>query len=479
MGKTARRIGGAHAAGHALTAVLLAAFLAGCSVDSLVGDAPLPSNVNDPAATETPEGALSAYRGTIFLFAQAFGGVSAGFAPTTFIPAAGLLSDELQDGSFIGQLPGAFTITGLDVRLLPEQTDPNVELNTGTPTVFGALQKVRGQAQQALGLLQDFPPKDSPALQAHVYALDGYSEVLLADLYCSGIPLSTLDYKGDYTLRPGSSTAEVYQHALALFDAALALPDDSTRFVGLAQIGKGRALVALGRFAEAAAAVQGIPDGFSYVVRYGPGSQPVDQNFAQAPSSGLPWQFSVSDLEGGTGLDFRSSGDPRTSATGVGPNLLGQELFHPDKYAPDGNTPIVLADWIEARLIEAEAALNAGDIGGWLGKLNALRASQVFPPAPDDPTNTPRTLAPLDDPGLDGRVALMFRERAFWLFLTGHRQGDLRRLIRQYGRSPDQVYPIGLYPGNAAVYGADVTAPIPAAERASNPNFTGCLSRGA
>jgi hypothetical protein len=71
----------------------------------------------------------------------------------------------------------------------------------------------------------------------------------------------------------------------------------------------------------------------------------------------------------------------------------------------------------------------------------------------------------------------MFRERAFWLFLTGHRQGDLRRLIRQYGRNAVQVYPTGAYPGGAT-YGNDVTAPIPAAERLSNTLFTGCASRG-
>ena len=40
-------------------------------------------------------------------------------------------------------------------------------------------------------------------------------------------------------------------------------------------------------------------------------------------------------------------------------------------------------------------------------------------------------LGPLQDPGTpDGRVDLLFHERAFWLYLTGHRQGDLRRLIR-------------------------------------------------
>jgi len=41
---------------------------------------------------------------------------------------------------------------------------------------------------------------------------------MLADLYCSGVPLSTLDFEGDFTYRAGSSTPEVYQHAVVLFD---------------------------------------------------------------------------------------------------------------------------------------------------------------------------------------------------------------------------------------------------------------------
>jgi hypothetical protein len=55
----------------------------------------------------------------------------------------------------------------------------------------------------------------------------------------------------------------------------------------------------------------------------------------------------------------------------------------------------------------------------------------------------------------------------------------MRRLIRQYGRQPNAVYPTGSYQGGTGVYGTDVTAPIPAAERAFNPKFTGCKSRGA
>ena len=86
-------------------------------------------------------------------------------------------------------------------------------------------------------------------------------------------------------------------------------------------------------------------------------------------------------------------------------------------------------------------------------------------------------LAPLDDPGsADARVDLIFRERAFWLFITGHRQGDLRRLVRQYHRRQESVYPTGFYQGGLSAYGTDVTAPIPPVERL-NPQFTGCINR--
>lgn len=51
------------------------------------------------------------------------------------------------------------------------------------------------------------------------------------------------------------------------------------------------------------------------------------------------------------------------------------------------------------------------------------------------------------DPGdAYGRENLTFCERAFWMFGTGHRLGDLRRLIRQYGRTAETIFPTGAYP---------------------------------
>ena len=85
------------------------------------------------------------------------------------------------------------------------------------------------------------------------------------------------------------------------------------------------------------------------------------------------------------------------------------------------------------------------------------------------------------DPGTDSaRVVLIFDERAAWLYLTGERQGDLRRLLRQYTtwfRRPNQVYPTGVYPAAVGQYGNDVNAPLPETE-SINPLFTGCHDRG-
>jgi hypothetical protein len=85
------------------------------------------------------------------------------------------------------------------------------------------------------------------------------------------------------------------------------------------------------------------------------------------------------------------------------------------------------------------------------------------------------------------QVNFMFRERAFWLYGTGTRMSDLRRLSRQYGRDPETVWPTGTYvygstpglPGPLPTYGPDVSLTLPTVTSGlttSNPNYKGCLS---
>jgi hypothetical protein len=80
------------------------------------------------------------------------------------------------------------------------------------------------------------------------------------------------------------------------------------------------------------------------------------------------------------------------------------------------------------------------------------------------------------------QVDVMFRERAFWLFGTGTRLGDMRRLIRQYGRRQNTVFPVGPYAGGTVQslpkYGTDVSFVLPTLSSGStaNPHYRGCLA---
>lgn len=494
--------------------MVLAAALPGCSPDRVLGNAPLPPDVPDPAETRTPAGAMAAYRGALVQFQEAFGSRS-----NSFIPVAGVLTDELRAGN-AGLVGSTSPVQLIDSRSMPEEPeDGQLFTNiyaTSVDGLYGWLQRTRGQAQQARGALRAYAPDSSSAYTAHLDAIQGYAEILLADLFCSGVPLSTLDFDGDFTYRPGSTTREVYQHAVALFDSALALAAGAgnDRIINLARVGKGRALLALGEYAEAGAAAAEVPDDFEYALTYsttvspGVGSaQPKNTNFVwddfRSEVAGLP--LTMVDSEGTNGLAYLSSGDPRTAWVANGTNSHGLALTRPAKYSIAGDSPLTVASGVEARLIQAEAALQ-GAGGDWLATLNALRTDGTFSGVDStvvsvDTTDVDGTmqvdttyqvdtlwnagtggvagLAPLTDPGTpEARVDLIFAERGYWLFLTGHRQGDLRRLVRDYGRDPETVYPTGAYPGANGSYGVEITAPIPSSER-NNPHFNGCLNRGA
>jgi tetratricopeptide (TPR) repeat protein len=454
------------------------------SLSSCTGatDEQLPPDVADPAATHTPSGAVARYRGALALLPG---------TADSLLTLTGILTDEL------AALPTAVGVsrgyTALDSR----------QPSTSFDGLYAQLHHLRGEAQEARGFLRAYAPDSSAALAGHLYALEGWAELSLADVFCSGIPLSTVNFSGDYTLAAGSTTQAVYEHAIRLLDSAVALSADSgLRLQPFAAVVRGRALLALGRYAEAAAAVAGVLDAYTYQVTYTPANFHLLQSFAaNYPTvTGTP---SAANGEGGTGLDYRTSGDPRTPSTALGSDQLGNTMYFPDKYPTSGAVTLTLASGIEARLIEAEAALQANpEDGQWLARLNALRTDGTFEVdtqvvAVDETVTPPDTtfaydtlwhagsggvagLDTLADPGTaDGRLDLLFRERAFWLYLTGHRQGDLRRLVREYLRDPEMVYPTGTYPGGPGTYGSAMVAPVPEAEHTLNTKYTGCFNADA
>ena len=122
--------------------------------------------------------------------------------------------------------------------------------------------------------------------------------------------------------------------------------------------------------------------------------------------------------------------------------------------------------------LPAEAALHAGDIPAWRDGLNALRAAASIPTLQADSTTDATTAL---------RENVMFRERAYWLFVTGHRLGDMRRLIRQYGRPSQTILTTGVYTFGISDYPFSPAPNFvpPRAERNGNPNYTGCYNRDA
>ena len=147
------------------------------------------------------------------------------------------------------------------------------------------------------------------------------------------------------------------------------------------------------------------------------------------------------------------------------------ELRSSEQLGPDDPTPPLSG--IDARLIEAEAKLQAGDIAGMMTILNDLRTS----PQVSASSRWRRWRHWRRQRDKTTATDLFFREKALWQFERGYRMDDLRRLVRQYGRTQDKVFPSGNFTRNGSpsgVFGSQVAFPVPDQEL-NNPNFHGCL----
>ncbi len=374
---------------------------------------------------------------------------------------SGLLADEFrfQQDAFWEAQP--FPYDGPD--LVDRRAGPVEQAQTafGIQTYYPQFQSVRGtQLSIALEKVRAYaPPGAREAHMGELFAIRALIAMRLAEDYCPGFPLHEVkDFKQVYGT--ALSTQQAFEYALANYDSAVALTVDSARVLNFARVGRARTLLQLGRFAEAATAASAVPTTYSYVAEYGGYS-------GNALTGDFWWwggKWSIADSEGGNGLDFVSANDPRVPWRRAGTARNGTTpLYALDKY-PTKYTPFPLATGLDARLIEAEADLHGGG-SNWLTILNDLRATQISP-----------AMSPLTDPGTDdARLDLMFRERAFWLFATGSRLGDLRRLVRVYGRSAESVFPTGAYYSGGLPYGTITALPFPK-EETKYGGAAGCLT---
>jgi len=313
---------------------------------------------------------------------------------------------------------------------------------------------------------------------AQLFAIRGYVLLQMAEDMCPGFPINDISSGNQPVYSQPYTTDSAFAYASAQLDSALVHGRDSARFVNFARVVQGRALLDLGQYGRADSVVTSVPTDFAYLT-----------DEAVRAAQPLLWSQRygccayVGDHDGGNGLPFRSAHDPRVGtvfkrfdlATGT------DSLFDQVKYA-NGDTPLVLASGIEARLIQAEVALHNDD-PSWLAILNTLRTTCTDAstcPSPPAGTGGVAGLAPLSDPGTPtARVDLVYRERAFWLYITGRRLGDMRRLVRNYGRAIESVFPSGTYHNPVGgTYGTATSIPFTLAAQARfNPHITtGCTA---
>jgi hypothetical protein len=462
----------------ASAALLGAAGLAGCNQDTLLTaatpDVVLPKDIAGAAALP------SAYASAIGDFQVAYAG---GYGSATLdnneglAQMSGLLSDELLNSETF------------NTRIEVDRRATNA-INGTTLQTFQDAQRARATADLVASRFREFLPKDPRG--AEVQSLAGFMYVLLAEDYCNGVPTSKVNDNGSFTYGPAQTGTDLLNAAVAKFDSAIttatAAGSAGSTALNLARIGKGRALLDLNKATEAAAAVANVPSGFVYNIEHSENSG--RQNNAIFAFNYLEGRFTVADQEGGNGIPFVTLNDPRNPVIDNGPGFDGStEQFLPTKF-PERKAPTPLAIGAEARLIEAEAAMRAGNTPLFLSKLNAARAAaptyteDADPSGDALPSPAPLTLADIPTTAV-GQQNLLFRERALTLFLTSHRVGDLRRLISQYGRGAETVFPTGPYQANnpdksGTNYGTDVNLPIPQ-EESNNPSFkpAACTNRAA
>lgn len=433
---------------------------------------PQQPNVIEPGSIQNATGADGLYVGAVGRFTVALNGSpsNTGSNQEAAWNWAGLFTDEFKSSDTFSQR------TDADQR--------NLQDNDALVTrIFEGLQQGRGYSRSAADALVQYEPT-AKAKIGEMYFEIGFLELTLGQEFCNGIPLGfTVARQPQYTAP--LTTAEVFTAAGARLDTALTYVSGATDAASVqvrnaTLVAKARTLVDQGQYAAAAALVptSAVPTNFQFVVNYSVGT--VDNEWwVLGPSVK---RYSLGDSVDVTGrvlnaIPFLSLKDPRVlldKSVSGGPGQFSTVIFNWPSVLSGRDAPLPIATGIDARLIEAEAKLQTADYAGMLAILNALRASPQMLGTYAVPVLPPLTTVPATK---DAAVDLLFREKALWQFGRGVRMDDLRRLVRQYQRPQETVFPSGTY-FRGGDYGTQVNFPVPDAER-TNPMFTGCIDRKA
>ncbi len=435
--------------------VFVSILLYGCSLDGVVkvDDPEQGRSVNIKEVT-TRSGAMSVY-------ASALGKLQSGVSKIS--ENVSMFTDELAVppsskagvNSFDARNETRSTITG--------------EMGLVDNDSYESLNSARIVFSQVRDIVRRLNDPSLSYLVSASYAFEGYAILLLAENFCSGLPLSKLGFDGTLYYESGSSTANMLKAAVSLFDSSQLIDHDSTRFNILSQVGKGRAYLSLGMLDSAYASVADVSVQDAFYLSYSEVQNQLNERpyafwrgtFSMNINDIIDIGYGIVNQEGTNGIHWFSPAEQIDPRIPMNLQLINGKYFGRAHKYSSAVIMFPLAKGIEKKMIESEYWLSMGD-DRWIDAINEARHTKGIQD----------TL----DPGvLRNREDLLFRERAFWFYLDGYRLADYRRLVRQYNRSPYEVYPTGIYEGGSgietSIYGeAFVFSP----QEASNRKYFGC-----
>ena len=388
--------------------------------------------------------------------------VSGGTSPHGGIFGAGAhLTDELvHSGQWVGIRDWSNAV------LVPNDVAETV-------TRWAHAQNARVAAEDAAEIIRTVldrqgqnPDASVPVATSLLWA--GFSSRVLADAFCTAV------IDGGEEL----PVSAMYQHAEAHFGEVISIAGAAgeNQLVTAAYAGRAQVRMMLGNWDGAVADAGQVPIDFVHDIRMSSNSTTEYNGLsvaflehAQSTVWGTPFAQYGTDVSGAVDTD----GDPRVtfaSRLDDGSVEIGgdgrRENWRPQKYpSRDSNHPIVKGT--EMRLIEAEAALVAGNIGGAISGINTVRSHHG-----------------LDAVSADSQEEawyLLQRERGIELWVEGRRLSDMRRWAQTPGFADFDVVRLEAS-GDEPIENDEVRnvlnnpmgelcLPISADERNSNPNI--------
>ncbi len=286
------------------------------------------------------------------------------------------------------------------------------------------LARARAVADEAYAILQEqaADPSSDPRV-AMVRLYSGLAVTDFADNFCQAA------YDGGPVVEPEES----YRMAIDRLNEAISIAQAAgvDSIVHRAHLVLARAYMGLGNTTEALNHARMVPDGLVWYAHFRDATG--ERSFF--------WGQNADRGELSIGPRFRDTGDPRVPVENQNrPGPDTETIVWAQKKYPTRNDSWIIANWQEARLIEAEVLLVQGDVDGAIALMNQGRAAAGLDPFPLGAT-------------LEEGWNHLRQERAYELFLHARRYNDMRR----WGEFPEG-------------WGA-TCIPISREEKDSNPNL--------